>query len=272
VSGIVWGRFSNAGQTCAAPKRVFVAAPIYDRFLDRLAAAVSALRVGARPGAAGGPSHDECDLGPLIHPRQLEEIEAQLRDAVTRGARVVAGGARRGGGGSPFFAPTVLADVTPDMRVMREETFGPLLPVMRVRDADEAVAAANASAFGLSASVWGRDARRAAAVAARLEAGTVTINDALVAAGIAEVPHGGVKASGSGRSHGAAGLLECVRTKAIVADRLPGARQPWWFGYGREHAADIDAFVRFWHAPSLRERLGGAWRSAKMLFVHERPI
>jgi len=151
------------------------------------------------------------------------------------------------------------------MRVMREETFGPLLPVMRVRDADEAVRLANASEFGLSASVWGRDRRRALAVAERIEAGSVAINDSIIVAGMADVPHGGLKSSGSGRSHAIAGLMECVRTKTIVADAVPGLRQPWWFGYDADHPANIDAAVRLAHATGWAERLRSVGRVVRMV-------
>ena len=109
-------------------------------------------------------------------------------------------------------------------------------------------------------------------MARRLDVGSVVINDAIVAAGVAEVPHGGVKESGYGRSHGRVGLLECVRTKTVITDRLPSVRQPWWFGYSAEHARNIDAFLRFWHGTSLGERLSGVWRSVRMLFVHERAV
>ena len=115
-----------------------------------------------------------------------------------------------------MFAPVLLTGVTPDMRVLREETFGPVLPMVRVRDDDDAVARANDSPYGLSASVWSRDRRRALAVAARLDVGSVVLNDSVVVAGMSDVPHGGVKASGSGRAHGIAGLRECVRSKAVV--------------------------------------------------------
>jgi succinate-semialdehyde dehydrogenase/glutarate-semialdehyde dehydrogenase len=163
-------------------------------------------------------------------------------------------------------------NVTPDMRVAREETFGPLLAVIRVRDDDEAVAAANGTPFGLSASVWGRDLGRARRVARQIIAGTVHVNDAVSVVGMADVPHGGVKESGTGRLHGEAGLRECVREKAIVVDPFPSWRQPWWFGYGDEHARNIDAFARFWHGRTLLERLSGAWRSLRMLVRRERPI
>jgi succinate-semialdehyde dehydrogenase/glutarate-semialdehyde dehydrogenase len=264
ASGIVWGRFSNAGQTCVAPKRIIVVGGIHDRFLDRIGDAVRGLHVSA-------PSEPGCDVGPLIRPWQARHLEEQLDDALARGARIVAR-ADAPTGVPGYFPPTVLGDVTPAMRVMREESFGPLLPIMHVRDVGEAVAVANASAFGLSASVWSRDLARAARVAARIEAGSVTINDALVAVGIAEVAHGGVKASGMGRAHGVEGLLECVRTKTIIADRWAGVRPPWWFGYGKEHARNVDAFVRFWHGTTPWDRLGGVWRSMKMLVEKERPL
>ena len=259
AAGIAWGRFSNAGQTCVAPKRVFVVDAVYDAFTAELRRVVEGLRV-APAGAAG-------DVGPLIRPSQAEELRAQLRDATERGARVLARGALAADAADEggWVAPTVLEHVTAEMRVMREETFGPLLPVMRVRDADEAVRLANASEFGLSASVWGRDRRRALAVAERIEAGSVAINDSIIVAGMADVPHGGMKSSGSGRSHGIAGLMECVRTKTVVADTVPGLRQPWWFGYDADHPANIDAAVRLAHATGWAERLRGVGRVVRMV-------
>ena len=259
--GIAWGRFTNAGQTCVAPKRVFVVGTAYEPFLDRLAQAVTSLRTG--PASAV-----DTDLGPLIHPAQRAQLEAQLADALERGARIVARGAspNEGGGGS-YFPPTLLADVTPEMRVMREETFGPLLPVAAVRDVDEAVALANASDFGLSASVWSRDTERAQAVGARIEAGTVAINDAVIVAGIAEVPHGGVKESGSGRSHGSAGLLECVRTQTVVADRFSGWAQPYWFNgaTGAELRDALDGVVRLAHGRAPAARLSGVRGAMRLM-------
>jgi succinate-semialdehyde dehydrogenase/glutarate-semialdehyde dehydrogenase len=260
ASGILWGRFTNAGQTCVAPKRAIVLERVHDAFVSRLSAAVDRLVIGA--GAAGS------DVGPLIRSSQADVLESQLKDAEQRGARVV--GKARGRGN--FFAPTIVANVAPEMRVAREETFGPLLAVMRVRDDDEAVAVANDTAFGLSASVWGRDLTRARRVARRIAAGTVHVNDVVSVVGMADVPHGGVKESGMGRLHGDAGLRECVREKALVVDPFPSWRQPWWFGYGGEHARNIDAFARFWHGRSLRERLSGVWRSIKLLLRSERSI
>jgi succinate-semialdehyde dehydrogenase/glutarate-semialdehyde dehydrogenase len=260
VSGILWGRFTNAGQTCVAPKRAIVLDRVHDDFVSRLAGAVDRLVVGA--GAAGS------DVGPMIRRSQADVLDSQLRDAEQRGARVV--GAARGN--ENFFAPTIVANVSPEMRVAREETFGPLLAVIRVRDDDEAIAVANDTPFGLSASVWSRDLSRGRRVARRIDAGSVHVNDVVSAVGMADVPHGGVKESGMGRLHGDAGLRECIREKALVVDPFPSWRQPWWFGYGAEHARNIDAFARFWHGPSLRERLSGVWRSVKLLMRGERSI
>ena len=260
VSGILWGRFTNAGQTCVAPKRVIVADPIHDTFVDRITAAAANLVMGS--GAGGS------DMGPMIRPAQIDTLEAQLRDARQRGAHVVS----HARGDRHFFAPTIVSNVTSDMRVAHEETFGPLLAIVRARDDEEAIAIANDTPFGLSASIWSRDLDRARRLAARIAAGTVQINDAVSVVGMADVPHGGVKQSGIGRLHGEAGLRECVREKAIVVDPFPSWRQPWWFGYGAEHARNIDAFARFSHGRTILERLGGAWRSIKMLVSRERPL
>jgi succinate-semialdehyde dehydrogenase/glutarate-semialdehyde dehydrogenase len=155
-------------------------------------------------------------------------------EALSKGARVVAGGRRPEGPGN-FFEPTVLADVNHTMKVMREETFGPLLPIMPFDSEDEAVRLANDSEYGLTASVWTRDRERGEAIARRLLAGTVTVNDCVYTYGLCETPWQGVKDSGIGRSHSDAGLLEFVFPKHVNVDRSPGfmKRRMWWFPYGR---------------------------------------
>jgi succinate-semialdehyde dehydrogenase/glutarate-semialdehyde dehydrogenase len=243
---------------------VFVVGDAYEPFVTHIARVVDSLRIGS--GA-----DDATDVGPMIRPEQRELLASQVDEAMRGGARVVASLANDGAGGA-FYSPMVIADVTPEMRVMREETFGPLLPIVRARDADDAIRLANASPYGLSASVWGRDLRRATDVARRIEAGSVSVNDVISQVGMAEAPHGGVKQSGNGRSHGQAGLLECVRTKTLIIDRLASRRQPWWFGYGAEHARGLDAFVRVWHAPSMRARVGAMWGAVKLLVRPERPL
>lgn len=270
ASGITWGRFTNSGQTCVAPKRVYVVGSAYEGFVAAMTRRLTALRLGV-------PGDGAYDLGPLAQPSQHTVLAGQRDDATARGGRAVTG-EPKGSAAAPdegahgHFIPTLLLDVPADARVLREETFGPLLPIVRVRDDDEAIALANASPFGLSASVWSRDRRRARAVAARLAAGTVVINDVTLVAGVAEVPHGGVKESGSGRAHGIAGLDECVRTRTIVDDVFVGWRQGWWFGYGADAASRGDAYVRLAHGRTLIERLSGVGRVLKLLFRPERPI
>jgi acyl-CoA reductase-like NAD-dependent aldehyde dehydrogenase len=257
VRGIVWGRFANAGQTCTAPKRVIVSAAVYDRVVNGLARAVATLRLG--------PASAASDVGPLIRPWQAAELRAQLDDAIARGARVIASTPRADTLHEGYFPPTVLVDVTPDMRVMRDETFGPLLPVVKVASDDEAIAVANRTSFGLSASVWSRDGARARRVAARLEAGAVVLNDAIMNAGIAELPHGGVKGSGTGRSHGEAGLLECVHPKTVMSDLAPSLGAPWWFAYPERMREMLDAFTRVAHGEHVLERISGIPDTLRML-------
>jgi acyl-CoA reductase-like NAD-dependent aldehyde dehydrogenase len=262
ASGLAWGRFGNAGQTCVAPKRVFVEAGAYDAFLEAICRVVPQLSVG--PG-----SDPATDVGAMIRPEFRAVIEAQRDDAVARGARVAAVAP---GGGQRQFPPTVLVDVPDGARALAEETFGPLMVVIRVRDADAAVARANASDFGLSASVWSRDSARAVRIAERLACGTVAINDVVLTAGVAELPHGGVRRSGYGRIHGNDGLAECVRTRGIVADRFPRWRQGWWFGYSAMHAEDVDAFIRVAHDASLLGRLRAVPGFLRVVFRPDRPV
>ena len=256
ASGILWGRFSNAGQTCVAPKRVYVAAGVHDAFVSALEGAVARLRVRK-------PNDDSWEVGALISAGALDPL-ARLRDAAAAaGARVVTPGDAASMAG--VFAPTLLLDVPPGAAVLEEETFGPLLPIIAVPDAAAAISLANASSFGLSASVWSRSRALARAVASQLNAGTVTINDVALAAGLAEVPHGGMKQSGHGRSHGLAGLDECVRTRTVVDDILPGVRQPWWFPYGASMTSEVDAYARLAHGRTLRERLSGLPGTLRLL-------
>lgn len=219
--GIAFGAFSNAGQTCLATERVFVEASVYESFLRRLASFTSGLRAGS-----GG----EAEVGPLTTPEQLSIVEEQLSDAVGRGARVLCGG-QRIDPASNVFLPTVLADVNERMRVMREETFGPLLPVARVADEDEAIRRANAHPMGLFASVWTGDPERGRAVAARLRGGGVSVNDTLSHWAVPALPMGGVGESGFSRLRGDEGLLAFSRSRALLENRLELSREPWWFPY-----------------------------------------
>ncbi len=209
------------------------------------------------------PDSFDFDVGPMIHERQLKIVEAHVEDAVARGARLLAGGKALAELGPNFFAPTVLAGVDHAMRIMREETFGPVLPVRSFRTEDEAVALANDSEFGLAASIFTRDRKRGEALARRVDAGTVMVNDVISCFGISEAPHGGVKSSGIGRTHGRFGLEEMVWPKYVDSDRMPGMKKPWWYGYGPAFAQQMNGFVELLFAKKLTNRMRGAVKSTK---------
>jgi len=257
-SGAVWGAFVNAGQACLSVERCYVHRSLYERFVDACVAKTVKLRVGN--GMDSGT-----DIGPLIHERQLQIVELHVEDAKAHGARVLTGGNRLTALGPNFYAPTVLADVTLEMRIMREETFGPVLPVMPFDSKEEAISLANDCDYGLGASVWTRNRARGEALAARIQAGTVMVNDTISCFGISEAPHGGVKASGIGHTHGRFGLEEMVRIKYVASDRLPGIKKVWWYGYGEAFARQMEGFLDFQFARGLRLRLRGALKSVGLL-------
>jgi acyl-CoA reductase-like NAD-dependent aldehyde dehydrogenase len=212
----VWSAFAGSGQVCIRTERVLVEAPVADEFVRLCAEQMAQLRQGP-PGRDRG---DEVtvDVGAITFPPQIERAERQIADALQRGARVVTGGARRSDLGGQFFAPTLLDGVTAEMAVMREETFGPVLPVMRVADAEEALRIANDSPLGLSGSVWSRDAGRARALARRVATGSLCVNDALFNYFCVEAPLGGTKASGLGFRHSPEAIHQFCWTETIIED------------------------------------------------------
>ncbi|HZH30917.1 MAG TPA: aldehyde dehydrogenase family protein [Pyrinomonadaceae bacterium] len=233
----VWGAFANAGQACASVERCYVHERIAGEFTSRVVELTRALRQDA--GTCEGT-----DIGAMSSERQREIVEAHLRDALARGARVLAGGGRGPSDTGLFHEPTVLDKVDHTMELMREETFGPVLPLMSFRTEEEAIARANDSPYGLTASVWTRDIRRGVRVAERLEAGTVMVNEVLYTHGIAQTPWGGVKLSGIGRTHGRAGLLELVSAQHIHVNRLARLHDLWWFNYTPRAAELFRGFAR----------------------------
>jgi succinate-semialdehyde dehydrogenase / glutarate-semialdehyde dehydrogenase len=204
----VWGGLTNAGQTCVGIERVYAVDRVYDTFVGKLVERASRLTCGDGPDA---------DYGPITMPSQIEVIRRHIDDALARGGRAVLGGpdAVR----PPYVHPTILVDVPEESAAVREETFGPTLTVRRVRDADEAVALANAVPYGLGGSVFGK--RRAVAIARRMRSGMTAVNSALTFAGMSTLPFGGVGDSGFGRIHGDDGLREFARPKAITQRRGP---------------------------------------------------
>ncbi|MBK8025517.1 MAG: aldehyde dehydrogenase family protein [Chloroflexi bacterium] len=210
----VRGGLENAGQACVGVERIYVEEGAYDAFVEKLRSHMNQMICCADDGFG-------VHMGSMTNAREVERVEAHLQEAVERGAQVLAGGYRLEDKGPLFFAPTLLTGITHDMRVMREETFGPLLPVMKVRDAEEAIRLANDSPYGLSGSVFSRNERRAVEIARRMHAGDVSVNGTQLFFLSAASTMGGFKESGLGRRGGPEGILRYVQTQTIVADRLP---------------------------------------------------
>ncbi len=226
IRGIVWGAFMNAGQTCASIERVYVHERIFDVFMDGIVEFTQKLEVG-------DPLDPDTEIGPMTTESQRILVEAHIEDAKEKGARVVYGGNRVGDRGF-FLQPAILSGVNHEMVIMRDETFGPVLPVMKFSSIDEAIRLANDSSYGLTASIWTRDRSLARRVAERLETGTVTINDHVFSFGEPEGAWGGVKFSGIGRTHGRFGLLELTNIKFVSEDFSIRESQLWWYPYDKE--------------------------------------
>lgn len=226
AEGAARAAFSSSGQLCISIERMYVHRGIYDDFVTRFTARVNALHLGS--------AYDySCDVGSLTSMSQLDAVAEHVEDAVKKGATVLAGGEARPDVGPLFHDPTVLADVTPSMSLYRDETFGPVVSIYAFGDDDEAVALANDTVYGLNASVWTRDGARGRALAARLHAGTVNINEAFAAAwGSLDAPMGGMGDSGLGRRHGAEGLLKYTEAQTVAHQRLLGFAPPRGVPYG----------------------------------------
>lgn len=217
----VWGALMNSGQICTSIERVYVEAPVFQPFVDKVVARVRALRQG--------PSADEVDIGCMTSKEQLDKVAAQVDEALARGAKALTGGRRNPSLPGFYYEPTVLVDVDHSMSVLTEETFGPVIPLVKVNSADEALRLANDSRYGLSAAVFSRDAKLAGQLAEGLESGSVCVNDSLVPFIVADAPMGGRKESGFGYRHGAEGIRKFCQQKTVVTDRF-GLKEefPWY--------------------------------------------
>jgi acyl-CoA reductase-like NAD-dependent aldehyde dehydrogenase len=242
----VWGACFNTGQTCMAVERVYVVEAVYEAFVAAAVRYAQELKVGYSRDT-DSPYY----LGPMTFPRQVDIVTSHLQDALARGARILVGGGRK----EMFIEPTVLVDVNHSMLLMQEETFGPLLPIMKVKDEAEGIRLANDNRYGLSASVWSGDHERALRVARAIEAGSVLVNDTICQFAVPMLPFGGVKQSGIGRVHGREGLMQFTQSQAYLVGEPPLAwdvatilRKPGHY----QDAADI---MRLAFGATLRQRL-----------------
>ena len=222
----IWGAFCNSGQACASIERCYVHESIAAKFIDLVVEETRLLKQGK-------PDGDPIDVGAMTNEQQLKIVEDHVSDAVAHGAKIHTGGHRLDDSNGWFHEPTVITAVDHSMKVMRDETFGPLLPIMTFKTEDEAIRLANDSIYGLTASVFTSDIDRGRRVAELIDAGTVMINEVVYTHAVAQTPWGGVKQSGYGRTHGRLGLLELVSHQHIHVNAMPGLADVWWFPYTR---------------------------------------
>ena len=246
ANAAVFYSMQNSGQTCISTERVYVEEPVYDEFVQKVTQKVSELR----QGRSTGPGTTE--VGAMTFPPQLDIVESHVKDAVDKGARVLVGGHRREGEGM-FFEPTVMVDVDHSMEAMTEETFGPTLPIMKVRDAEEAVRLSNDSPYGLGASVFTKDVDKGEQIARRVQAGAVCVNDAMLNYTALELPMGGAKTSGLGSRHGAGGIRKYTQQQAILVSRLHPHRDLHMFPYTAKKSKRIGKLLAFLYGRGKRD-------------------
>lgn len=245
--GAVWAGFMNCGQSCGAVERIYVAQKIYDAFIEKVLDLTKTIKVG-------NPLEPDVDMGPMATLSQLEIVEEHIQEAKERGARILWGGQRIKNLPGYFFQPTVLTGVDHSMKIMMEETFGPTLPIMTFSDPEEAVALANDSTLGLTASVWTRSKKMAAWMADRIETGSVTVNDHMFSFVEPGAIWGGIKQTGKGRSHGPFGLQELVNVKLVSFDFFKKKTQVWWFPYDSRLYSILKNSAALFHHSRIQEK------------------
>jgi len=261
ASGALWAGLSNAGQSCAGVERIFVESEVYDEFLSVLKSKMSELTQGV-------DIDSNVDIGSMTTEQQWKKVQDHLADAVQKGAKAYPEILKINKKGKGLFCPPViLEDVTEDMMVMNEEIFGPVLAVQKVESIEEAIAHANASTLGLTASVWTKNRRKGHEIASQLEVGSVMINDHLMSHGLAETPWGGWKESGIGRTHGYIGLEEMTQPRCVVDDILPFVQKNmWWHPHNKKVYEGLRGALEFLYSKKLGKKLSGGLRLVQVFF------
>ena len=248
VNGAVWAGLSNTGQSCGGVERIYVHQKIYDKFMDSLKVKIESLKIGS-------PSDFNTDVGVMTTEKQVNTVNLHLDDALKNGAILFAE-SKAEDNSKNILTPKVVTNVNHNMLMMKEETFGPLLGVMKVENMDEAVELANDSSLGLTGSVWSKNHKKGIELATRIKAGTITINDHLMSHGLAETSWGGFKESGVGRTHGEMGLMEMVEPQTIINDILPGVKKNiWWHPYSKDLYDGLKSIVYLFYGNSLSMKL-----------------
>ncbi|MDA3860471.1 MAG: aldehyde dehydrogenase family protein [Melioribacteraceae bacterium] len=247
VNGAVWAGLSNAGQSCGGVERIYIHQNIYTQFMNLLKIKVESLRIGT-------PSEFNTDVGVMTTEKQVNAVKLHLDDALKNGAILFAE-SKVEDNSTNIFTPKVVTNVNHNMLMMKEETFGPLLGVMKVDNMNEAIDLANDSFLGLTGSVWSKNHKRAMQLASKIKAGTITINDHLMSHGLAETSWGGFKESGVGRTHGELGFMEMVQPQTIVNDILPGVKKNiWWHPYSKDLYEGLKSIIYLFYGNSFTQK------------------
>jgi len=259
ASGAIWAGLSNSGQSCAGVERIYVESEVYEEFILLLKTKMSELKQGV-------DIDSNVDIGSMTTLQQWKKVQDQLKDAIKKGAKPYPEMRKIGKKGKGIFCPPVILEhISDDMMVMNEEIFGPILAVQKVSGVEEAIAHANSSTLGLTASVWTKNRRKGHDIASRLEVGSVMINDHLMSHGLAETPWGGWKESGTGRTHGYIGLEEMTQPRCVVDDILPFVQKNmWWHPHNKKVYEGLRGALEFLYSKKLGKKLSGGIKLARV--------